>query len=233
VRYYFSAAVRRHRAPEAGAAPSSAPAGDVPRVAAVAPPAPEPGYLDKLYFWRTSAPALEPAKLSPAMAELGRWLQDMQTLVGLGFDNGLAGVTPMKMPWSTGPRAAPRIVDLRLQRLDALRAAHLASDDFYTVRRKGIEDARVGLAPERMSTAELTAWKTLVDQVTTVAENFVVNYVVLGNLAQTIGLLPLQTTADMVQFSIHEWAWNTYGPSRLREAPTIDFSRVGVIRTAP
>ena len=84
-----------------------------------------------------------------------------------------------------------------------------------------------------MSTAELTAWKTLVDQVTTAAENFVVNFIVLGNMAQTIGLLPLQMSADMAQFSIHEWAWNTYGPSRLREAPTIDFARVGVIRTAP
>ena len=226
VRYYFSAAVRRHRAPEAGAAPSSV-------VAAAAPPAAQPGYLDKLYFWRTSAPAPEAAKLSPAMVEMSRWLQDMQTLVGLGFDNGLTGMTPMPMPWSNGPRAVPRIVDLRLARLDALHAQHVASDEFYTVRRKGIEDARLELAPERMSTAELTAWKTLVDQITTAAENFVVNFVVLGNLAQTIGLLPLQTTADMVQFSIHEWAWNTYGPSRLREAPTIDFARVGVIKTAP
>jgi hypothetical protein len=225
--------VPRHRAAEAVAAPSSAAAGNMPRVAAAAVPAPESGYLDKLYFWRASAPAVEPAKLSPAMAELGRWLQDMQTLVGLGFDNGLAGVAPMPMPWSTGPRAAPRIVELRLQRLDALRAAHVASDDFYAVRRKGIENARLELAPERMSTAELTAWKTLVDQVTTAAENFVVNFIVLGNMAQTIGLLPLQMSADMAQFSIHEWAWNTYGPSRLREAPTIDFARVGVIRTAP
>jgi len=83
-----------------------------------------------------------------------------------------------------------------------------------------------------MSTAELTAWKTLVDQITTAAENFVVNFVVLGNLAQTIGLLPLQTTADMAQFSIHEWAWNTYGPSRLREAPTIDFAQVGTLHPA-
>ena len=55
----------------------------------------------------------------------------------------------------------------------------------------------------------------------------------VGPRSQTIGLLPLQTSADMAQFSVHEWAWNTYGPSRLREAPTIDFARVGVIKTAP
>ena len=27
--------------------------------------------------------------------------------------------------------------------------------------------------------------------------------------------------------------WNFYGPSRVRQASTIDFTRVGVIRTAP
>jgi len=40
-------------------------------------------------------------------------------------------------------------------------------------------------------------------------------------------------TADMAQLSVHEWIWNSYGPSRVRQAPTIDFTRVGVIRTAP
>lgn len=172
------------------------------------------------------------ARRSPPMAALGRWLEDMQALVGLGFDNRLAGVAPLPMPWSPG-LGATRTADLRLARLDALHAAKVVSDDFYAKRRQAILKARVELAPERMSMAELTAWKTLVDQMTTLAENFVVNFVVLGNLTQTFGLLPWQMTADMAQFSTHEWIWNTFGPSRGRQAPITDFTRVGVIRTEP
>jgi hypothetical protein len=172
------------------------------------------------------------AKRSPAMAALGRWLPDMQALVGLGFNNGLAGVAPLPMPWSPG-LGATRTADLRLAQLDALHAAKVVPDDFYARRHGDVIKARVELAPERMSTAELTAWKTLVDQLATLAENFVVNYLVLGNLTQTFGLLPWQITANSAQVSVHEWLWNSYGPSRLRETPTIDFTRVGVIRTAP
>ena len=35
---------------------------------------------------------------------------------------------------------------------------------------------------------------------------------------------------DVVQYTVHEYTWNTYGPSRLREAPEIDFLQAGVIR---
>jgi len=177
-----------------------------------------------------TAPAT--AKRPPAMAALDRWLDDMRALVALGFDNGLAGVAPLPMPWSPG-LGATRTADLRLAQLDALHAAKVVPDDFYARRHRDVIKARVELTPERMSTAELTAWQTLVDQLTTLAENFVVNYLVLGNLTQTFGLLPWQITADTAQVSAHEWLWNSYGPSRLRETPTIDFTRVGVIRPAP
>ncbi len=186
--------------------------------------------VDVRYYFSGTAPAT--AKRPPAMAALDRWLDDMRALVALGFDNGLAGVAPLPMPWSPG-LGATRTADLRLARLDALHAAKVVPDDFYANRRGAILKARVEPAPERMSMAELTAWKTLVDQLTTLAENFAVNFVVLGNLTQTFGLLPWQMTADMAQFSAHEWIWNTYGPSRVRQAPIIDFTRVGVIRTAP
>ena len=35
------------------------------------------------------------------------------------------------------------------------------------------------------------------------------------------------------QVSVVGSYWNFYGPSRVRQASTIDFTRVGVIRTAP
>jgi hypothetical protein len=186
------------------------------------------------HHWPQQPAGIGPAaaKRSPPMAALSRWLEDMQALVALGFDNELAGVTPLPMPWSPG-LGTTRIADLRLARLDALHAAGVVPDDFYAHRRQAILKARLELPPERMSMAELTAWKTLVDQLTTMVENFAVNFTVLGNLTQTFGLLPWQMTADMAQFSGHEWIWSYFGPSRVRQAPVTDFTRVGVIRTAP
>jgi len=197
--------------------------------------------VDARYYFSAAIPhhwPLQPAgagraaaKQPPAMAALGRWLEDMRTLVGLGFDNGLAGVAPLPMPWSPG-LGTTRTADVRLARLDALRTAKVVPDDFYANRRLAILKAAAEPAPERVPMAELTAWNKLVDQLTTFAENFAVNYLVLGNLAQAFGLLPWQITADMAQVPAHEWLWNTYGPSRVRPPPTVDFPRVGVIRAS-
>jgi hypothetical protein len=174
--------------------------------------------------------AAPPAAPPVAMIQLGRWLQDMRTLVALGFDNGLAGVSPIPMPWPAGSPAVPRVVEIRLGRLAALRVARAAPDEFDAARRKAIVAAAGDVVPPQASPAERAAWKSLVHQAATVAENFAVNFLVMGNVAQAFGLLPLQMTADMAQTSVHEWAWNSFGPSWLREMPAIDFAQVGTIR---
>ena len=51
----------------------------------------------------------------------------------------------------------------------------------------------------------------------------------LTNVPQSLGLLALQMGADAVQYTVHEYTWNTFGPSRLREAPDVDFAQAGVI----
>ena len=80
--------------------------------------------------------------------------------------------------------------------------------------------------------AEPPEQKALVQQLTMIAENFVVSYLVLGSFVQAIGLLPWQMTADMAQHSLHDLGWNTYERHRAGSAPTIDFAEVGVIRAA-
>ena len=207
-RYYFSAAARR--APSPVATPSTTVARD---------PA-------------SAASAVPQAALPPQIAELGRWLQDMRTLVALGFNNGLATVAPMPMPWPGEPRAAPQVAFLRLQRLDALRAANAVPDAFYARQRRDIANLKLELAPLRPPAAEPPEQKALVQQLTMIAENFVVSYLVLGSFVQAIGLLPWQMTADMAQHSLHDLGWNTYERHRAGSTPTIDFAEVGVIRAA-
>jgi hypothetical protein len=177
----------------------------------------------------TAAAAADPPPTDDKAFGLEPWLAAMQGGVKVGFDNGLADLAAVPMPWSAGEPASP-FVGLRLKQLDEVRAAKLISDENYKTERDDIVKAEVKLAPEQMSNEELTAWKLLVDQASSAALFLTANYIVLANVPQSLGLLAFQMGTDVVQYSVHEYTWNTYGPSRLREAPDIDFAEAGVIR---
>jgi hypothetical protein len=188
------------------------------------------GWLDLLAPWRASPEAATARPDAATIEKLDRWLQGMQALAALGFNRTLAGLQPPPMPWAQADAAAAAAGQRQLLRLDALRAARIVDDRFYAERRAAIQGAEVEVAPEQLSALELTALKAVADQSTTVMENLAVNAIVLGNLAQTMALLPLQTLADALQFTTHEYAWNTLGPNRVRESPAIGFVEVGTIR---
>jgi len=166
-----------------------------------------------------------------ALEELGRWMQGMHGLVGLGFSNGLSGIEPAAMPWAE--RSATRLSPLQarqLDTLDTLRAEGLITDDFYAARRADISPKGLQAPAEEMSNLQLTFWRTLVDQTTTLVENVAVDLVVLGNLTSTWALLPVQTAVDLGQFMGHEYIWNEYGPVGVREAPVLDLAQIGIVR---
>jgi hypothetical protein len=164
-----------------------------------------------------------------SLTRLTDWLQSVQGLVDLGFENSLAGLPVVAMPGTVVATAAQPAVALQLDRLDELRVAGILPNDFYAKRRQQALAGGVTVAPEQISAAMLSLYKALADQATTLVENFGVNLLVLGSLAQTVILLPAQSVADMGQFYVHEYLWNSYGPSRAREAPEIDFAEAGTI----
>ena len=175
-----------------------------------------------------NAAAGDPPPVAKAFG-LEPWLNAMQGAVSIGFDNGLAGLPPIAMPWSAAEPTSS-FVDLRLKQLDQLRVAKLISAEDYKTRHEDILKAEIKLAPEQMSNEELTAWKLLADQASSAALYLTANFVVLANVPQSLGLLAVQMGTDVVQYTVHEYTWNTQGPSRLREAPDIDFAEAGVIR---
>jgi len=210
VRYHFDAAVGRPGQRR------GATLGDT----AMADPDPE----------QSAAATDEAAPSDDSAFGLEPWLNVMHGAIRMGFDNALAGVMPLPMPWgATVPLVSP-LVDLRLKQLDSLKTQQLVSAEYYKSERGAIEKAEVKLAPEQMSNEEITALKLLSDQASSAATAMIANFIVLGSINQSLGLLSYQMAVDVFQYTTHEYAWNTYGPSRLREAPNIDFAEAGVIR---
>ena len=173
--------------------------------------------------------AAEPSATADKAFGLEPWLTAMQGGVKVGFVNRLADLWAVPMPWETDEPASP-FIDLRLKQLDQVQTLKLVSDEDYKKERDDIVKAEVELAPEQMSNEELTAWKLLADQASSAVLYMTANYIVLFSLPQSFGLLAFQMGTDVVQYTVHEHTWNTYGPSRLREAPEIDFLQAGVIR---
>jgi hypothetical protein len=176
----------------------------------------------------TAAAAADPPSGDDEAFGLEPWLEAMQGAVKVGFDNGLADLPAVAMPWTTAELESP-FTDLRLRQLDEIKAAKLISDDDYATQREEFLKAEVKLAPEQMSNEELTGWKLLADQASSATLFLTANYLVLVNVPQSVGLLALQMGTDVIQYTVHEYSWNTLGPSRLREAPEIDFAQAGVI----
>ena len=79
------------------------------------------------------------------------------------------------------------------------------------------QQPRVVAAP--ISNELLTLYKTVAEQVTAAGPLFLGNLLVLQNVGQATQLLGVQSAADFAHDYGIEWAWNTYGPQRLREEP--------------
>ncbi|MFO1039264.1 MAG: SHOCT domain-containing protein [Geminicoccaceae bacterium] len=173
--------------------------------------------------------AAAPAEARPPVAELSRWLAGMRDSVRAGFVNGLDGVAVMAMPWTeTGPQIPP-VMQHRLAELEGLKAKGVLTEAEFDAQRDILLTTKPRVVGAQMSNEMFTAIKVAADQVTAAVPTFIGNYATLGSLPQATTLLGLQTVVDIAHdFSI-EWAWNTWGPQRLREEPTIDLPEAGVL----
>ena len=161
--------------------------------------------------------------------DLGEWLTDMREPVRLGFYNGLAGIAPMPMPWTEAAEGPSPVTLAKLDKLARLRAAGVLDEAQFRAQEALIvgQEARIVATP--ISNEMLTAMKVGAEQVTAAAPTFLGNFLVLQNAGQAAQLLGIQTLVDIVHDFGIEWMWNTYGPQRLREAPTVDLPVAGVI----
>jgi hypothetical protein len=213
VRYNFAAAL--------------APDDEAPAAGAARPAPPEAGWSAWLPGWLGGG--AESVPLGPAVAGLGDWLNRMRDEVGLGFVNGLSGGDPMPMPWTPEVAAQARGQRLRLAQLEQLQKAGSIDESRFAAQRQLILDETPHTVEAGISTGNLTLIKTIADQVSAALPTFIGNYAVLGTFPAAATLLGIQTAVDFVHDYSIELAWNTWGPQRLREEPTIDFPGAGEV----
>jgi hypothetical protein len=139
-----------------------------------------------------------------------------------GFNNALTAEFSLASPGADDAAALPPGIAMKLKSLDDLRDRNVVTDIDYRLQRAAIIATSVKLMGKNVSNEELTLWKTIADQTTAGAANLVIDVGVLGSPIAAVGLFSVQRVFDMFQYTSHEWAWNTYGPRSLQEAPPID-----------
>ena len=191
--------------------------------------------LDVRYHFHPALQAATPPSPMPAAGEdrlpgdLGDWLNSMRESVRLGFYNGLAGVAPMPMPWSDAANGPSPVTLVKLDKLAKLREAGVVDEAEFRAQEALIVGQEPRIVATPISNESLTLMKVAAEQVTAAVPTYFGNFVVLQNPTQAAQLLGIQTVVDFAHDFGIEWLWNTYGPQRLREAPTVDLPVAGVI----
>jgi hypothetical protein len=157
------------------------------------------------------------------------WLNRMREPVRLGFTNDLAGLPPVPMPWTEAAQLPSPVLMAKLDQLAGLRQAGVLDEAQFKAQQALIlkQKPRVVAAP--ISNESLTLIKTFAEQITAAGPLFLGNLLVLQSPGQAVQLLGIQSVADFAHDYAVEWSWNTYGPQRLREEPTVDLPVAGVL----
>ncbi len=79
---------------------------------------------------------------------------------------------------------------------------------------------------EEMSNAKLGLLKTLSSRVTNISTSLGIDYLFVRDLYTVSGLQVVSSTLHGGVDYVEEWMWNTYGPQRLRQSGTVDFTYV-------
>lgn len=164
-----------------------------------------------------------------AAGGLAGWLDRMREPVRLGFHNGLAGVAPLPMPWTAADAQPSPVTVAKLAKLARLRQDGVLDERRYRAQEALILAQRPRTVATPISNESMTLIRTLIDGATAAAPTYVGNLLVLQNPFQAVQLLGVQSVADFAHDFGIEWAWNTYGPQRLREVPTLDLPVAGAL----
>jgi hypothetical protein len=169
-----------------------------------------------------------PALRTDAEGDLTPWLNRMREPVRIGFNNGLEGIAPMPMPWTEGAELPSPVIMAKLDRLTQLRQTGVLDEQQFRAQEALIQAQSPRIVATPISSELLTLYKTVAEQVTAAGPLFIGNFLILQNVTQATQLLGVQSLADFAHDYGVEYAWNIYGPQRLREEPIIDLPVAGV-----
>ncbi|MFO1060572.1 MAG: hypothetical protein U1E53_26820 [Dongiaceae bacterium] len=186
------------------------------------------GWAASAAFWRAPAP---PPALTPRQAavdSLVEWLGQMRYVVELGYENRVAQAGAVPMPWTVGAAHFEPALDVRLDRLDAVRQSGILSQSLYDRERDIIESEHGSVASLRWSAEGITNIKALTDSATSKIYGFAADYLFTGNVATTVSLLGVQTFSDFGQYWGTEYLWNKLGPNAAVDIEEVELNGAGV-----
>jgi hypothetical protein len=201
---------------------------------AVAAESGEPGWTETMEgwasaaaFWRTPQPPEARTPRQAAIHNLVEWLDQMRYPFELGFRNRVAEAGNVPMPWTVGAARFAPALDIRMQRLDAVRQDRVLSQPLYDRERDIIQGEHGNIASLRWSAEAITNIKAATDQVSTKFFSFAADFWFTGSIATTISLLGVQTVADLGQYWSTEYLWNTFGPNAAVDVEDVELNGAG------
>jgi hypothetical protein len=185
--------------------------------------------LDVRYHFNPVLRGAVRGKGDPDDLGLVDWLESMREPVRIGFYNGLAGLAPMPMPWTAAAGGPSPVLTAKLEQLAALRQGGALDERQYQAQKALLEKEKARSVSAPVSNETLSLLKTTAEAVTAAVPTYLGNFLVLQDASFAAQLLGIQTVVDFAHDFGIEWAWNSYGPQRLREAPTIDLPVAGAL----
>jgi hypothetical protein len=185
------------------------------------------GWAGSLAVWRTPAPPPARTPRQAAVNDLVEWLGQMRYVFELGYDNRAAQAGAVPMPWTVEAAHFEPALDIRLERLDAIRQSGILSQSLYDRERDIIEGEHGSVANLRWSAEGITNIKALTDSATSKIYGFVADYLFTGNVATTVSLLGVQTFSDFGQYWGTEYLWNKLGPNAAVDIEEVELNGAG------
>ncbi len=146
--------------------------------------------------WGKTNPPPPTAPDKPAVDNLSHWSEEALPLLALGFKRLLTNTNVQRMPDEPPPAEKS--------------LAPPCTPENHT--------------PEEMSNAKLGLLKTLSSRVTNITTSLGIDYLFIRDIYTVSGLQVVSSTLHGGVDYLEELMWNTYGPQRLRQSGTIDFT---------
>ena len=149
--------------------------------------------------WSNAPHTTHPSNPIPATTadNLAQWARDTSPVIKLGFKHRLTDAFVHRMPNEPRPRAETVVTQAPTQE---------------------------NPAPKEMSNATLGLLKTLSSRVTNITTSLGIDYLFVRDIYTVSGLQVVSSTLHGGVDYLEELMWNTYGPQRLRQAGTVDFT---------
>jgi uncharacterized membrane protein len=161
--------------------------------------------------WRDSTWA--PGRIVPrgahdvAVRDLLAWIGAMAPLDQFGFYRRLAGYRPIAMPWGKGAVSGSPLKRLRVDQLQALRAAGTIDAVVYAAQRDVLERDAEPPEPTEGDIPTRAFWKSLTRGAAGTLDTFVIGYLFFGSPLTATTYTIAQGIAHNTLYYFYEVAW--------------------------